>query len=210
MGWWEEHVVPRMVDVTCAQRPIMELRREACAGLTGRVLEIGFGSGLNLGVLPPEVTEVHAVEPSDLAWRRSADRRADSPVPVKRIGLDGQRIDADTTYDSALVTFTLCTIPDPALALAEVVRLLEPGGAVHFIEHGLAPDERVRRWQRRLEPLQRRVAGGCHLTRDPARLAEDAGLVVLRVRHFYLGPGPGKVYGYVSLGVAVTPAADGS
>ncbi len=200
MGWWEQHVVPRLVDVTCSQRPIMELRREVCAGLTGRVLEIGFGSGLNLAVLPAAVTRVDAVEPSDLAWKRSEQRRDESRVPVERIGLDGQRIAADdATYDSALVTFSLCSIPDPGRALTEVRRLLKPGGRLFFIEHGSAPDAGVRRWQRRLEPVQRRIAGGCHLTRDPVALVEGAGFTMTDADGFYLGPGPSKPFGYLSL-----------
>ena len=139
MGWWEDRVVPRLVDVTCGQRPIMELRREVCAGLSGRVIEIGFGSGLNLGALPAAVTQVDAVEPSDLAWARSAERRGESTVPVERIGLDGQRIDADdATYDSALVTFSLCTIPDPALALGRGPPPAEAGwpAALHRARFG--------------------------------------------------------------------------
>jgi len=204
MGWWEAHVVPRLVDVTCSQQPIMELRREVCAGLSGRVIEVGFGSGLNLGALPAEVTSVDAVEPSDLAWSRSAQRRSESRVPVARVGLDGEDLDADdASYDAALVTFSLCTIPDPARALREVRRVLRPGGVLHFAEHGLAPDESIRRWQRRLEPVQRRVAGGCHLTRDPVALIEAAGFVTQDVAQFYLAPGPGKPLGYLSRGRAV-------
>ncbi|GAB3255707.1 class I SAM-dependent methyltransferase [Nocardioides dilutus] len=205
MGWWEAHVVPRLVDLTCSQPPIMELRREVCEGLSGRVIEVGFGSGLNLGVLPPEVTSLDAVEPSDLAWKRSAGRRADSKVPVERVGLAGEDLAVgDAAYDAALVTFSLCTIPDPARALAELHRVLRPGGALHFIEHGLAPDEGVRRWQRRLEPVQRRVSGGCHLTRDPEALVRGAGFAVDGVRHTYFAPGPGKPFGYLSWGRAVS------
>ena len=200
MGWWEAHVVPRLVDATCSQRPIMELRREVCGGLTGQVLEIGFGSGLNLGALPPGVTRLDAVEPSDLAWSRSEERRRDARVPVRRIGLDGQRVDAaDASYDSALITFSLCTIPDPDAALSEVRRVLRPGGRLHFAEHGSAPDEGVRRWQRRLEPVQRRVAGGCHLTRDPVALTQAAGFTDGELHGFYLSPGPGKPFGYLTL-----------
>ena len=203
MGWWEDHVVPRMVDVSLSQRPVMDLRREVCEGLSGRVIEVGFGSGLNLGVLPPDVTSVDAVEPSDVAWKRSADRRAASQVPIARIGLAGEDLDADdASYDAALVTFSLCTIPDPTRALTELHRVLVPGGALHFLEHGAAPDERVRRWQRRLEPVQRRVAGGCHLTRDPEALVRDAGFVPTDVRHTYLAPGPAKPFGYLSWGRA--------
>ncbi len=199
MGWWEAHVVPRLVDATCSQRPIMELRQQVCAPLVGRVLEIGFGSGLNLAALPDQVTQLDAVEPSDLAWSRSEERRRNARIPVRRIGVDGQRIDAtDATYDSALVTFSLCTIPDPALALAEVRRLLSPSGRLHFVEHGSAPDEGVRRWQRRLEPVQRRIAGGCHLTRDPVALVRDSGFTVSETDGFYLAPGPGKPWGYLT------------
>ena len=209
MGWWEDHVVPRLVDVTCGQRPIMERRREVCEGLYGRVVEIGFGSGLNLGALPAAVTRLDAVEPSDLAWKRSAARRGESTVQVERIGLDGQRIDVgDATYDAALITFSLCTVPDPERALNEVRRVLRPGGALHFLEHGAAPDEGVRRWQRRLEPIQRRMAGGCHLTRDPIALLVAAGFTPTEVESSYLAPGPGKPLGYVSGGRAVTPVAD--
>lgn len=208
MGWWTDHVVPRMADISLSQSPVMELRREVCEGLSGRVIEVGFGSGLNLEALPPEVTSVDAVEPSDLAWRRSAARRADSKVPVNRVGLDGEDLDADdASYDAALVTFSLCTIPDPARALAELDRVLVPGGALHFLEHGAAPDERVRRWQGRLEPVQRRVAGGCHLTRDPEALLRGAGFGPTDVRHTYLGPGPAKPFGYLSWGRAATATA---
>ena len=200
MGWWEDHVVPRLVDFTCGQRPIMELRREVCDGLAGRVIEIGFGSGFNLEALPAAVTHVDAVEPSDLAWQRSADRRGESTVPVERIGLDGQRIDAvDATYDAALITFSLCTIPDPGRALDEVRRLLKPGGRLYFLEHGAAPDERVRRWQSRLEPVQRRMAGGCQLTRDPVALVTGAGFTLSDVDGFYVGPGLSRPFGYLSL-----------
>jgi ubiquinone/menaquinone biosynthesis C-methylase UbiE len=204
MSWWETHVVPRLVDITCSQKPIMELRRDVCDGLRGRVIEIGFGSGFNLEALPPEVTSVDAVEPSDLGWRRSETRRVESPVPVNRIGLDGQFLDAaDASYDAALVTFSLCTIPDPARALREVQRVLRPGGVLHFAEHGSAPDESIRRWQRRLEPFQRRVAGGCHLTRDPVALVEAAGFTTDDVAQFYLAPGPGKPLGFLTRGRAV-------
>lgn len=204
MGWWEAQLVPRLVDLTCGQAPIMELRREVCAGLSGRVIEVGFGSGLNLEAMPAAVTSVDAVEPSDLAWSRSAGRRASSSVPVDRVGLDGQDLDAgDASYDAALVTFSLCTIPDPARAVRELRRVLKPGGVLHFAEHGLAPDDNIRRWQRRLEPVQRRVAGGCHLTRDPVAIIEDAGFVTRDVARFYLAPGPGKPLGFLSRGRAV-------
>jgi len=182
----------------------MELRREVCEGLAGRVLEIGFGSGLNIAAYPAAVTAVDAVEPSDLAWEMSADRRARSGVPVERVGLDGERLDAaDASYDAALSTFTLCTIPDVASALAEVRRVLRPGGVLHVLEHGLAPEPKVAAWQRRLNGLQGRIGGGCHLNRDAPALMVDAGLTVERLDQAYLpGPSLGKPWTFVTLATA--------
>ncbi len=190
MGWWTDRVLPRAVDRTLRGREVGELRGRTSAGLHGRLVEIGFGSGLNIRWYPPEVTAVDAVEPSDLAWSLSEKRRARTRVPIARVGLDGERISApDASYDSALVTFTLCTIPDAVTALREVRRVLRPGAALHFLEHGAAAEPGVRRWQRRLEPLQRRVAGGCHLTRDPAALAEHAGFEVVGLERLRLPDG---------------------
>jgi ubiquinone/menaquinone biosynthesis C-methylase UbiE len=207
VGWWTERVVPRCTERTLSSEPVRDLRREVCAGLAGRVLEIGFGSGLNVPFYPAAVRSVDAVEPSALAWEMSAERRAAAPIPIERVGLDGERIAAaDATYDAVLCTFTLCTIPDARAAVAEVRRVVRPGGTVHVLEHGLAPDPPVMVWQRRMEPLQKRVAGGCHLTRDVARLLTDAGLDVRRLDQAYL-PGPGfmKPWGFCSLAVAVRP-----
>ena len=129
------------------------------------------------------------VDPSDVAWERSADRRLRTTIPIGRVGREAERLGvADATYDAALVTFSLCTIPDPEAALREVRRVLKPGASLHFLEHGVSADPDVVKWQRRLEPLQRRVAGGCHLTRDPAVLIESAGLTVRTVER---GPLPG-------------------
>ena len=207
VGWWSERVVPRMTDRSLSSRPIMDLRRDACGGLSGRVLELGFGSGLNLAIYPSAVASVDAVEPSDLGWELSAQRRSDSSVPVERVGLDGQRLQAaDATYDAVLSTFTLCTIPDVAAALAEVRRVLRPGGSLHVLEHGLAPDPKIAAWQHRLNGLQGRIAAGCHLTRDAPRLLEEAGLTVERLDQAYLpGPGLGRPWTFVSLATAVRP-----
>ncbi len=141
---WREHVVPRMADVSLRGHEVGELRDLALGGLRGRVLEIGFGSGLNVRWYPPEVTSVGAVEPSDVGWRLSERRRARVDVPIERTGLDGERIDEpDASYDGAVSTFTLCTIPDAAAALREVRRVLRPGATFHVLEHGLAPDADV-------------------------------------------------------------------
>jgi SAM-dependent methyltransferase len=193
-----------MAEVSLRGHDVGEERAVACAPLRGRVLELGFGSGLNVRWYPGAVTAVDAVEPSDVGWRLGERRRARASVPVQRRGLDGQRLAATgAAYDAVLSTFTLCTIPDPALALAEVRRVLRPGGVFCFLEHGLSPDPRVARWQRRLEPVQRRMAGGCHLTRDIPALVAAAGLEVADLdQHYLRGPALGRPATYLSRGVA--------
>jgi ubiquinone/menaquinone biosynthesis C-methylase UbiE len=205
MGFWERRVVPRLVDLACGAAEIRPWREQACAGLQGRVLEIGFGSGLNVDLYPDTVTTVAAIEPSDRGWALSERRRGDAGVPIERSGLDGQRLsEADASADSALCTFALCTIPDAAAALHEVRRVLVNGGRFHFLEHGLAPDAGVQTWQRRLDPLQGRLFGGCHLTRDIPALLEDAGFEVEQIEQRYLpGPAIGRPWSYGSVGVAV-------
>lgn len=139
---------------------------------------------------PPEVTTVYAVEPSGTARRLAEERVAESTVHVEHVALRGESIPLDDeSCDGALSTFTLCTIPDVDAALAELMRVLKPGGRFHFLEHGIAPDDRVATWQRRIEPFQKRLADGCHLTRRPDALAEAAGFVVERVESRY-GGGP--------------------
>ncbi|WP_246456244.1 class I SAM-dependent methyltransferase [Nocardioides mesophilus] len=139
-GLWERHVLPRLVDRACRTPRVGRLRERVCAGLRDEVVEIGFGSGLNVAHYPPEVSRVLAVEPSDVAWRKALPRIDAARVDVRRSGLDGQRLDLpDDSADCALSTFTLCTIPDLPAALAELRRVLRPGGTLHFLEHGLAP-----------------------------------------------------------------------
>lgn len=206
MGIYNDHVVPRLVNIACAPSMTEENRRRVCGGLSGRVVEIGFGSGLNVPYYPGTLDSVSAVEPADLGWKLARQRIEESPVTVERSGLDGQSLPfGDNTFDSALTTWTLCTIPDAGAALREVRRVLVPGGTLHFVEHGLAPDENVRRWQRRLEPVQKRVAGGCHLTRRIPELIRDAGFEIRELDTFYEDRTP-KVFGALSLGVAATVA----
>jgi SAM-dependent methyltransferase len=202
MGVYADHVLPRIMNVACGARQTRPLRERVCAGLHGEVLEIGFGSGHNVPFYPEAVERVAAVEPSHLGWRLARDRVFASRVAVERSGLDGQSLPfADDSFDTALSTWTLCTIPDPVLALTEVRRVLRPGGTLHFVEHGLAPDESVRRWQRRLEPLNKRMLGGCHLTRPILGLLDAAGFAVVDVDVFYEEGAP-KPLGAHSLGLA--------
>jgi SAM-dependent methyltransferase len=204
MGAYGTYVLPRIINAVCGARALDPLRRRVCDGLAGNVLELGFGSGLNVPFYPETVTMVSAVEPSDVGWRLASTRVAASRVPIQRSGLDGQSLPfKDASQDCALSTWTLCTIPDVATALSEVRRVLKPGGSLHFLEHGLAPDENVRRWQRRLEPVQMRIAGGCHFTRPIADLLTAAGFVINEVDVFY-EQGP-KFSGADSLGTAMSP-----
>jgi ubiquinone/menaquinone biosynthesis C-methylase UbiE len=203
MRWWNEQVVPRVTDRVLGVGEIHKLRARVCEGLDGEVLEIGFGSGLNVEHYPPAVERVEAVEPSDVAWHiAQAKHMGTGRPPVVRAGLDGQALSlTEASMDSALSTFTLCTIPHLDVALAEVARVLRPGGVFHFLEHGLAPDPGVARWQRRLTPIQRRLAAGCHLDRPIEKAVEASGLVVEDLETFYL-PGV-KVFGRIYLGRAV-------
>ncbi|MXP20303.1 methyltransferase domain-containing protein [Gordonia sp. HNM0687] len=202
MGFYGDRILPHLINVVCGMKDTLPLRSRACAGLSGEVIELGFGSGINVPFYPQTVTRVAAIEPSDTGWKIAADRVAGSSIPIERAGLDGQRLPfADNTFDAALSTYTLCTIPDLASALAEVKRVVKDGGTLHFLEHGNAPDESVRTWQRRLEPIQKRVAGGCHLTRDIPAALRDAGLTITSLDTFYEEHTP-KPMAAMSLGVA--------
>ena len=205
MGIYVDQLLPRIINVACGTKTTRPIRDRACAGLHGQVLEIGFGSGLNVPHYPATVTGVAAVEPADLGWKLARKRLAASAVPVQRTGLDGQSIPLDDdSCDTALSTWTLCTIPDAARALQEVRRVLKPGGTFHFVEHGLAPDEKVQRLQHRLEPVQKRIFGGCHLTRRIPDLLTAAGFTMVEQDVFYEDGAP-KFLAADTLGVAVSP-----
>jgi SAM-dependent methyltransferase len=205
MGLYSEQVLPRIINRACGTKAMAPLRRRVCEGLSGDVVEIGFGSGLNVPFYPAAVNRVAAVEPADLGWKLAGNRLRSSQIPVERSGLDGESLPLDDdSFDAALSTWTLCTIPNVATALAEVRRVLKPGGMLHFVEHGLAPDDDVQRWQRRIEPLQKLAFGGCHLTRPVVDLLTTAGFTIDRVDVFY-DKGVPKFEGAFSLGTAMSP-----
>jgi len=204
MGFYREHVLPRLVDRACGTAGLRRWRAEVTKGLQGRVVEVGFGSGLNVELYPPEVEIVYAVEPAAVARRLAAKRVEASGVRLEHVGLDGQSIPlGDASCDAALSTFTLCTVPSPERVLAELRRVLTPGARFHFLEHGIAPEESVARWQRRLDPWQQRLADGCHLTRDAVTLVTAGGFVLEHCEQRY-AKGP-KPWSWFTLGVARNP-----
>ncbi|MEX1106848.1 MAG: class I SAM-dependent methyltransferase [Ilumatobacteraceae bacterium] len=175
-GWYVERVLPKLIDLACASPGFRPHRAAVVAGTRGTVLELGFGSGHNLRAYPATVEKLIAVEPSVRAIEIARDRIAAAAFDVEVIEADGARLPMpDSSVDCVVSTFTLCTIPDVAGALAEVKRVLRPGGTFHVLEHGLADDVRVQRLQRIVDPVHRRVAGGCHTTRHMPALLDEAG-----------------------------------
>ena len=204
MGWYRDRLLPKIIDRACGTAEIAQWRRRAIDGIAGTVVEPGFGSGLNLPLLPTEVEKVYAVDPALRGRDLAADRLAASPIDVEFVGLDGQDLPLpDDSCDAALLTFTLCTIPEPDAALGELRRVLKPGGTLHFLEHGKAPSDRVEKWQHRIDPFQRRIADGCHVSRDHPALIEAAGFDIERVTAGY-AKGP-KPWSYFYVGKAINP-----
>lgn len=202
MGLYRDHVLPRWVDRIMGAEELRVRRPRCLAGVRGRVLEIGFGSGHNLPFYPPEVNELLALEPSPLSRKLAAKRVAAASFPVTFLGCAAEHIPLeDASMDFVVSTCTLCTIPDVAAALREVRRVLEPGGRLHFLEHGRAPQARLARWQNRLNPIQKLLAGGCHLNRPIDELLQAAGFALDVLEHEFLPKAP-RVAGYLYAGRA--------
>ena len=201
MGFYEARILPYLVDVALSGREFARLRVRVASDLEGEVLEVGFGSGRNVPHYPPAVTRVQAVDPATVGRKLAVKRVAASPIPVEYVGLDGQTLPIESgSVDHVLTTWTLCTIPDIHRALVEIRRVLRPGGELHFLEHGRSPDPQVARWQDRITPINRRIAGGCHPNRPIDTLLAGADLEVTRMENYYVrGPKP---LGYMFEGVA--------
>jgi SAM-dependent methyltransferase len=204
MSFYEENVVPYIIDCCCGIKALHPVRQKLVAQASGTLLEIGFGSGLNLPYLPAAVERVLAVDPSARGRRIGIERLEQAHCPVDFIGLDAQVVQAESaSADTALTTFTLCTIPDAAAALREVKRILKPGGKLLFLEHGRAPDPGVVRWQERLNPLQGALFGGCTLDRDMAAIVREAGFALTTLDSGYFPRVP-RTHGYLYAGMAIS------
>jgi ubiquinone/menaquinone biosynthesis C-methylase UbiE len=202
MSFYENRILPRLLNVFMNTKGTREERKQSLAGVKGAVLEVGFGSGLNLPYYPGTVTKVVGVDPSHISAQLARKRIAAASFPVEFVGLSAEKLPvADASFDSVVSTFTLCTIPDVAGALTEMRRALKPGGRFYFVEHGHADDPRVARWQNRLNGLEQKVFGGCHLNRDIATLIKQAGFEIERLDHAYLKGAP-KFAGFLYRGVA--------
>lgn len=203
MGVYRDQVLPRIQNKVMDREPNRAMRARACEGLAGTVVEVGFGTGLNAPFYPDTVDKVIAIEPSQVCMRIAAPRIDAAGVSVELGGLTGERLDLPSgELDAVLSTWTLCTIPNLDAALAELHRVLRPGGTFHFVEHGRAPDAKVARWQARIEPVWKRVAGGCHVTRRIDEEVVRAGFEIERLDAHYVAGEP-KAMGYTFEGRAI-------
>ena len=191
MNWYERHVLPHALDCACGMRAVARQRQKLVPLAHGRVLEVGIGTGLNMPFYDKSrVRSIVGLDPGLQMHRLARERIAKAGLDVALIGASAEMIPLpDHSVDSVVITYTLCTIADPVAALHEMRRVLAPGGRLLFCEHGLAPDQSVRRWQSWLQPLWGKLAGGCHLGRDIPALLMAGGFATLDLAQAYL-PGP--------------------
>jgi ubiquinone/menaquinone biosynthesis C-methylase UbiE len=186
MGVYDDWVLPRVMNLAMGAKVVAEQRAKALAGVKGRVLEVGFGSGHNLPHYPAGVERVVGVDPSGESAKLARARIAEAPFPVEFLPLSGEQLPApDGSFDSVVSTFTLCTIPDALAALRQMRRVLAPGGRFFFLEHGRSDDAKVRRWQDRLNGAQRWLVGGCNLNRPMDQLVVEAGFELESLERYY-------------------------
>jgi ubiquinone/menaquinone biosynthesis C-methylase UbiE len=197
MGFYSNWLFPRLLDCVMQQKQMLPFRQRIGLAASGRVLDVGIGSGLNLPFYAGPIDRVIGVDPSPELLRFAEKRASQTPVPIELLRGAGEALPIDDgSIDTAVVTFTLCTVSNPAATLGEVRRVLKPSGRLLFAEHGRAPEASVARWQDRITPVWKHVAGGCHLNRKPDDLIRSAGFAVEALEAGYLkGPRPmGFVY----------------
>jgi ubiquinone/menaquinone biosynthesis C-methylase UbiE len=192
MGLYERWVVPRLLELAMRNRLLDRYRHQTIETARGLVLEVGVGSGLNLPLYGPAVTRVVGLDPSPELLRLASKRAADVVIPVSLLRASAEHLPlADAAFDTIVMTWTLCSIPNPMAALTEMRRVLRPGGRLIFVEHGLSPETRIARWQHRLTPYWKQISGGCHLDRKTDDLIRAAGFQVDAVETGYMtGPKP--------------------
>lgn len=202
MSLYSRHVFPHLLDWIMSQPAFMAAREELLAEVQGEVLEIGFGTGLNLDYYPEAVSSLTTVDVNPGVHRLAEKRLSNSRLPVRFELVSGERLPMpDNSYDAVVSTWTLCSIPDVMSALKEIRRVLKPKGRFYFVEHGLSPDANIAKWQHRLTPIQKVIADGCHLNRDTLKLVEQAGMKTLSYRQFE-AEGLPAVGAFMTLGVA--------
>ena len=190
MGFYSDYILARLINLSMRNKELRPFRERVVGAAEGRVLEIGIGSGMNLPFYRPPAREVLALEPAPRLMTMAKSASQATGIPVKFIEASAEAIPLDEhSVDTIVTTWTLCSIPKAAAALAEMRRVLRPGGRLLFAEHGLAPDESVRWWQDRLTPVWRCIGGGCHLNRPIRSMIEGAGFHVDRIETGYI-PGP--------------------
>lgn len=203
MGLYEKYVVPHVINCACGAKPMRYQRKKVVPLCEGTVLEIGIGTGFNLPYYDAaKVTKVIGLDPSETSWKLAGERAKEVTFPVEFIGLPGEQIPlADNSVDTVLVTFSLCTIPDPMRALAGMRRVLKPGGKLIFCEHGAAPDADVLNWQNRINPVWKVLFGGCNLNRRIPDIIEGSGFRIADLQTMYL-PSTPRIAGFNYWGVA--------
>ncbi len=201
MGFYAKYVLPRLIEMAMSNKETARIRAEWIPQAYGEVLEVGIGSGLNLPFYSSRVERVYGVDPSVELERMALKRAEDAPVPVEFLRQSAEEPVplADASIDTVVLTWTLCSIPNPQEALQQMRRVLRPDGRLLFVEHGRAPDPGTVAWQDRLTPIWKRLTGGCHLNRKVDDLLTAAGFQISELRTFYLtGPRP-MTYTYQGL-----------
>jgi len=202
MGFYDRWVLPRFLNFMMGTKDMTEERKKCLIGVSGTVLEVGFGAGHNLPFYPEGVQRVVAVDPSRESANLARKRIGEARFPVEYLPVGGEDISApDHSFDCVVSTFTMCTIPDPVAALEQMRRVLKPGGKLFLAEHGLSTDPKIQRWQHRLNGVQNFMCGGCNMNRDIRRLIGEAGFEFDQVDQYYM-KGPPKFAGFMTRGIA--------